>query len=789
MPGGDRDGSANARWYGETVKRLLRSAARQASVALTLTVVAALGAAAHAQVSLSTMVPQERAPGSATTTPPLPGQLDEAREQLKQALALRDKQTAQHQGKLGQDLALDKQRLLDWLVDLQREKVKRIEELVALRNMAAAPVGEDPLVKALQGNPPYSAVQVDALRDEIDGLKEKLAAAEATLRANQTEMQNLQDQLKARSAASRQTGERVLEAGSDAGMAKARDELEVITLLKRIAEVEIAVTSLDQERLKLQTSSWRARIAEMQAVVAKVLPDQRLSPDDLAAQRLRVRLEHEKLASEIELLTKQAARHRAEREKLGANGRATDGNAGRHGTFLELALKNDNAILKGLDHLQMLNSVSGDAWEKRYTVLASTDPEQSRSALKALTELGQKLADLRSQSRTRQEVLQTEIRAQRIRTDNLSGNRQEQEREKEILSLLLHRTAMDEREELAAARLEKQVSRWLAGFADPGAQSLREWAAWLRDRAAALLTRVWQQELFVAEDVSEVDGRQVSVKYGITVGKSVGLIAIFVIGYWLLARISRFIQHQLVRRLKVSHQLASVVRRWSMIGLSLALVVLLLNLARIPLSVFAFLGGTLAIGVGFGAQTVIKNFISGLIVLFERKVRVGDVVELGGIAGYVTTVDLRATTVHGFNGVEALIPNANFIENQVINWTYSNRQVRRELPVDVAYGTDVRQAEALFLAAAAEHPHVLRDPAPEVFFDGFGDHALKVVLVYWVEFENPMSPRRVDSDLRHDIYGRLAASGISIPFPQRVVHVNFAQPVSVSTRTVEPSHA
>jgi hypothetical protein len=103
-----------------------------------------------------------------------------------------------------------------------------------------------------------------------------------------------------------------------------------------------------------------------------------------------------------------------------------------------------------------------------------------------------------------------------------------------------------------------------------------------------------------------------------------------------------------------------------------------------------------------------------------------------------TAVDLRATTVNAFNGVEALIPNASFT-------------------------------------------HVLRDPAPEVFFDEFGDHALKVVLVYWVEFENPMPPRRVDSDLRHNIYGRLAASGVSIPIPQRVVQINFAQPACATS--------
>lgn len=752
------------------------------SAALVVALVVLWPSAALAGLFLANTLAADRNDNAAKVVAvPLLEQLTEARLQLQQTIQSRDEAGDRDPS---HSLLADKQRLLDWLVDLQMEKAKRLEELLALRNMVAPPIDEDPLVKAIQGSPPYSAVRVDALRDEIDGLKEKLAAVDASFRANQTEIQNLHEQLKAKAAASRHGNERALGAGPDGDTAKAREELEVLTLLKRTTEVEIAITTLEQERLKLQISSLRSRIEELQVVVAKILPDQKLSLDDLVGQRQRVRSEHEKLVSEMALVARQHARHRTERERLGA-----DRKVETLDVFQDMELKTDNVILKGLEHLQILNSVSGDAWEKRYAILSSTDADQRQSALQALNELGQKLADLRSQSRTRQETLRTEIRTQRVRVDNLSGNSLEQGREKEILNFLLRQIAMVERVESVAARLENQVSRWLGDFAEPVDQGFRGRVLWVRDGAVAVLKRIWQQELFVAEDVSEVDGRQVSVKYGITVGKSVGIVVVFIVGYWLLARISGFIQRQLVRRFKVSHQRASVIRRWSMIGLSLALIVLLLNLARIPLSVFAVLGGTLAIGIGFGAQNIIKNFISGLIMLFERKIRVGDVVELGGVAGYVTAVDLRATTVHAFNGVEALIPNANFIENQVVNWTYSSRQVRRELPVDVAYGTDVRLAEALFLAAAAEHPHVLRDPAPEVFFDGFGDHALKVVLVYWVEFENPMSPRRVDSDLRHDINGRLAASGIAIPFPQRVVHVNLASPVSFHNIDPETVHA
>lgn len=758
--------------------RKFRFSAVLRSATLAVALVVAWPSAAHAQPLYANAIAADRDDKSANAvTAALSEQLSEARTQLQHAIQTRGAVGKHGAGRQQQPILADKQRLRDWLADLQQEKVKRLEELNALQTMEIVPAEADPLVKVLQGPPPYSAVQVDALRDEIEGLQEKLVAAEASHRANQTELQNLNAQLKVRSAVARRASEPSLGTRTAAEVEVSQVEHDIANLLEKIAEVEIGITALDQQRLNLQMATLRNRIEEMQAVVTSVLPHQQLTAEDLAVQRQRVRREEERLAGEIERIARHDSQRRGDRQRLGDKG----GAAGRQVSFLDQAIKTDNAILKGLDHLRILNGVSGDAWEKRYIMLTSADPQQRRAALDALNELRQKLADWRSLSRTRQDLLGTEIRTQRVRVDNLAANPREQGRERELLNLLLLQTATDERTELAAARLERQVSRWLGDLAGPGDDRVAGHLTWLADGAARLATRIWQQELFVAEDVSEVDGRQVSFKYGITVGKSVGIIVVFIVGYWLLARISRLIQTQLVRWLKVSSQMASVIRRWSMIALSIALIVVLLNLARIPLSVFAFLGGALAIGVGFGAQTIIKNLISGLIVLLERKVRVGDIVELGGVTGEVTAVDLRATTVRSFNGVEALIPNANFIESQVVNWTYSNHQIRRELKLGIAYGTDVRQAETLFLAAATEHPHVLEQPPPEVFFEDFGDSALIVVLVYWVELNGPAKPRRIDSDLRHDIYGRLGNAGIAIPFPQREVQVTISQPVPVRT--------
>ncbi len=758
------------------------------AMALAALVLALPPSQVRAQVAIPGMVAQDR-DTKPTETPSrsLDDQLQEARAQLAQARQTRDEFASRRQGDIRTPFATGKRRLLDWLIDLQGEKVKRLEDLMMLQNGPKPAVEDDPLVKALEGGPPYSAVKIDALRDGIDGLKENLSAAEASMRANQTELQNLRDQLKAKAAAVRMAGDHMPGMARESDTA-AKEEEEQAKLLRQAVEAELVITTLDQEALRLRAAALTARIRDLTATVARVLPGQSLSVDDLAAQRQRLHMEQDKLAAEAAEISKRYVRHRSQLDRLGDKHRMAGEETNWRAALLNLALKTDNATLKGLDDLQVLAGLSGDSWERRYVVLSSADADQRRAALAALRELRQKLADWRNLSHTRQEALRTEIREQRMRISSLASDGQGGGQETRRLGLLLQQAAIDERVELAATRLERQVSRWLADADNAGGDGFAGRLARLRDWCIGVLTKIWQQELFVAEDVSEVGGQRVSVQYGITVGKSIGVVALFALGYWLASRLARLVQNLLVRRFKVNSQLASVIRRWSVIILCLALVVVVLNLARIPLSVFAFLGGALAIGVGFGAQTIIKNFISGLIVLLERQVRIGDIVELNGVIGHVTAVDLRATTVRGFNGVEALIPNANFIENQVVNWTYSNQTIRHELKVGVAYGTDLRRAEALFLAAAAAHPNVLRDPAPEVFFEDFGDSALMIVLLYWVELENPMSPRRVGSDLRHDVYQRLASAGIAIPFPQREVRVNFAEPEPEAVRGANKRH-
>jgi small-conductance mechanosensitive channel len=229
----------------------------------------------------------------------------------------------------------------------------------------------------------------------------------------------------------------------------------------------------------------------------------------------------------------------------------------------------------------------------------------------------------------------------------------------------------------------------------------------------------------------------------------------------------------------MSPQLAQVLRRWVMSTLLLIVLLVVLRLARVPLTAFAFLGGALAIGVGFGAQNIIKNLISGAIILFERKVRVGDIVTIGGISGTVIAVDLRATTVRGFDGIESIVPNSNLLEDQVSNWSSGNPMIRRAIVVGVVYGSDTRRTIELILSAARRQPATLPDPGPQVLLDDFGSDALVFRLLYWMRLGGERPGPIVDSDIRLDIESALREAGITMAFPQRDVHLDSLAPIRV----------
>ena len=257
----------------------------------------------------------------------------------------------------------------------------------------------------------------------------------------------------------------------------------------------------------------------------------------------------------------------------------------------------------------------------------------------------------------------------------------------------------------------------------------------LLDTITGRLRALWDAELYLAEETEVVDGKKVASYRAVTLGKLARLALILTVGWLLLRFLSHRIKSLLTRKPRIGPDTADLAGKW-IFRLGLALLVIYgLNTVRIPFTVFAFLGGALAIGVGFGTQTMLKNFISGVILIFERPFKVGDQVEIDGVLGKIRSIGLRASVIDHGNGIDTLIPNSNLLENQVTNWTFTHSLLRQSVLIAVDHDSPTREVAHRLLAVAAEHGLVLDTPEPEVRFEDIGEKALLFRLLYWFDLK------------------------------------------------------
>ncbi len=257
----------------------------------------------------------------------------------------------------------------------------------------------------------------------------------------------------------------------------------------------------------------------------------------------------------------------------------------------------------------------------------------------------------------------------------------------------------------------------------------------------------------------------------ITLGQVVSIPGFVVVGYLLVRWIVRITGGMMERR-GINPDLIQVVQRGLMILGLIVVFITTLDLLRIPLTAFAFVSGAVAIGVGFGAQNIINNFISGWILMWERPIRIGDYIELGDTQGTVEKINTRSTRIRRVDGVHMLVPNSRLLEDTVVNWTLVDKLLRSIVRVGVAYGSDVRKVEQVLQEVVEAHEFILKDPGPEIIFEDFGDSALVFDVYFWVQSGGDKSARQIRSEIRFEIDRLFAENDIVIAFPQRDVHID-----------------
>ena len=257
-----------------------------------------------------------------------------------------------------------------------------------------------------------------------------------------------------------------------------------------------------------------------------------------------------------------------------------------------------------------------------------------------------------------------------------------------------------------------------------------------------------------------------------SISTSVGDIAAFFLtmlgAYWLSTFIRFMLEEDVYPRTRIaagqSYAVSNLLNYSILaIGFLVALGVLGLDLNKMTV-----LLGALGVGIGFGLQSVVNNFVSGLILLFERPIHVGDTVQVGSLQGRIRRIGIRASIVRTAQGAEIIVPNAQLITEQVTNWTLSDQLRRLDLPVGVNYGAEPKKVIELLESVGRAHPKVLQEPAPRGLFMSYGDSSINFELRAWTEQTNSM---QVHSDLTVAIYDAVYAAGMSFPFPQREVRV------------------
>jgi small-conductance mechanosensitive channel len=256
----------------------------------------------------------------------------------------------------------------------------------------------------------------------------------------------------------------------------------------------------------------------------------------------------------------------------------------------------------------------------------------------------------------------------------------------------------------------------------------------------------------------------------VTLGAILQLLVLTALLFYLSGKLRTWVAERFLTRTRMelgARQATGSIIRYGVIALGL---VIILQTAGIDLTALNVLAGAVGLGLGFGLQNIVNNFISGIIILFERPIKVGDRIVVGEVEGDVVHIGGRSTTVVSNDNISIIVPNSKFITENVVNWSHNDRRVRFRIPVSVAYGTDADRVEQLLLQVAAESKDVLENPAPGVRLMAFNDSGLGFELRVW---STTLIHRRglLTSAINTAIYRKFAEHGIEIPYPRRDVHL------------------
>src|SRR5436190_8755637 len=678
-----------------------------------------------------------------------------------------------------QDVAL-RRALLQRLVRVYEQQISYSTELEAAKNRRVELVHQAQAWTGFAEPRPYSILLTDGLREAIQIEQVDVDNGESALSTLAILVEENRALLKDAEEKTRHFNEQLEGNPPSKAIAELTWRAEMERLRSQTAASAMAALDLERQIRQERLAGSRVRLellqrqlmianpgtvftrADMEKVAAQLETEQRALESELAQAEVRRRAASEALDT---------AREQWMKTQSDADASARD-RAAERVEVRRAQLETADTAVNVLRFMLEAGNVERAIWDVRFASYGSQNVARIRQTERRLDDFGRRVDLWRGYYRQQSESASSQLALQEARLASMTPV-------SELFPLVRERVAtLRERDEslLRIVRYIERGERLIRRLNEGMREAVGGLPFWGRvsnmfSDAGSFFSRFWGFELFVAQDTITVEGQQITGKRSVTLGKIISAILILGVGFWVTGLITRLMEPIFIKQFKIDANQANLIRRWMRVILVVALTLFSLVSVKIPLTVFAFAGGALAIALGFGMQTVLKNFVSGIIILFERPFRVGDVLDVGGQRGTIVGVGIRSSVLQQFDGTETLIPNSKLLEDTVTNWTYSNRTVRFTVSVGVAYGSDPRRVIQLLGEVADRHGLVEKEPNPQVLFTEFGESTLMFEPRFWVNVLRA-NAAQVSSDLRMMIAGSFAEQGIVFDYPQRNINLH-----------------
>jgi small-conductance mechanosensitive channel len=618
--------------------------------------------------------------------------------------------------------------------------------------------------------PPFSLTFYDNLLGELSVILQEKEVTDLAIKISRRTIDEATSQLESIEKEWRQAKESIeIQKGSD-GLLRLRWSFEQIKLQKNLAETILMYEKSNHENLstELRISDLKRKLYERQ--IKWVRKQLKFDPKDLENQISALDLRREKLKNRIEnLLTRQKD---AQLAWLKAEKQATENVSPEKAPIFEAMLAAKSAWRKAyqaaLEHTEDMLRLIGQkeqVWKYRNAIIQKQIDEN---------EIQKWQDEIQTQNLTLtrfinlQQNYQTSQQSQIAVLENqLSEKGLNPKITPHLVNQLkaMQKTVKSRAEYIAMLLETDQVSRRLLEEIGEEKQSIS-----ILERLMTLkgdVNKLWEFELWV------IDERPVTFK------KIVVAICILIIGILFTKYMLRHITNRLSKITHLQATGALAIQKVFSYLAYLLIILFALRMVNIPLEAFAFLGGAIAIGVGFGAQNLINNFISGFIIMGERPINIGDLIEVEGVIGSVTEIGARCTCIRTGENIDILIPNSSFLEKNITNWTLKDHNIRTNITVGVVYGSPVRKVEELLLESVRNQNKILNHPKPFVTFQDFGDNALIFHLYFWIILHRVIERRMIESDVRFRIDELFREANIIFAFPQRDIHLDTLKPLEL----------